>query len=135
MNFIERMPDACPPSNSSDKELKNVCRFLPFKNENDEKNYYSMKQLGRPKRGNATDCTMCSVSLFYADGVPSFLDVKKMSFFRKCKIAVLNIPSNSGKSVEDDKRHVDFWGYQGFDYHSCVQAILDSADDLEDLVD
>jgi len=132
LNYKEVLPDLCPPNEAKDIALNNVCRFLPFSPPDSDENYKSHAELGK-RVGSATECKARSCSLFrYTDVAKQAM---KIGFFRKMKVAVLNIPVGAGKHLHGNNGHIDFWVYSNFKPANSVVHLCRCADDVEQAVE
>lgn len=132
MLFREDLPDQCPPKEAVDTSLNKVCRFYLFP-EGDPRNFYSHLKLGK-NTGPATECRSRSISLFKHDCVPGFLEAKKMAFFKKKKIGILDIPKGKSRSLEGGKGHIDLWPLKDCDPEEHVIMVASTIEEIVEFV-
>lgn len=133
MTYKEDLPDQCPPGQSEDVALVNICRFLPFP-EGDNRNFASHRALGK-NSGSASECDARSLSLQWPDAVPGLLSAKKTAFFKKMKIALLSVPEGAGRSIDNNRGHVHLWMYADYDPHGSIITVFGTAEELEQVLD
>lgn len=117
MDFAEKLPDSCPPSDATDVELSGVYRLTPTDSPT-EQHFASHAALGKvPPRSLSDLCRWASCSL-----TTDPRTLKKLSKLRHRFAVRLNIPSGSGLSKKYAV-HVDFWRSINFDPTTAIDGL------------
>lgn len=127
MQYLEKLPDQCPPSTATDQALDGVLRFV---SEGDVssltiEDFLSYAALGQTRR-NADPCDLASCSLFANEYCEGFKTARKFPKLREKPVARVSIPLGSGMSVVNKKGHIHFWMYNSFDPVSSVVEVIRS---------
>jgi len=117
--FVEKLPDQCPPADASDCEWKNVYRLLEKENP-DKEAFKSHAALGKTPPANMDLCRWASCSL-----VLDPKKIKKLPNFKNHRWAAkINVPVGAGRSKKSGINHVDFWCGKEFDIASFITEIV-----------
>ncbi|OAP40403.1 hypothetical protein AU381_00330 [Sinorhizobium glycinis] len=124
MAYLEDLPDSCPPREAIDESFGPAYRMLPAAVPILE-HFHSHRKLGRQKPHDVTECRFASCSLFM-----SLEKTKRIARMPKMRskvthIGVLNVPQGSGSWLENDREHVDFWMYDGFDPTGHIAEVIE----------
>lgn len=126
MQFLEDLPDQCPPAEAVDSSFSMVYRIV-YNNPVSVDDFLSRAAKGQPTPGGVSDCRNASCSLF--SHLIKMRAQAKLPKFRgngTPRIAYLNIQQGAGLAVENPKtQHIDFWGFKSFDPTSAVIKVED----------
>lgn len=115
IEYLEKLPKSCPPSEAVDQEHISAWRFVPTADATDIKleHFLSQAALGINRPG--TDpCLLAACSLFISRECDGFKKAKLLPRFRTQHFAELTIPIGAGMSLKNDKGHISLWMYKTF---------------------
>jgi len=116
VQFLEELPEQCPPGEAAELEHENALRFVS----SDEvtslsvDDFLSYAALGQTRR-NADPCDTASCSLFKSEDCEGFRTARKFPKLRTKPVAKMSIPTGAGMSIVNKKGHIHFWMYKCFD--------------------
>ena len=120
MEFLEALPDKCPPSDADDAEWPTLFRLLDTATPGNDA-FKSHAALGKGAPEGIDACRWASCSLV--------LNAKKMTKYPTLKnhkwAARLQIPAGAGLSKASSPNHVDFWSSSDFDMADAVVEVVE----------
>jgi hypothetical protein len=127
VQYLEDLPEQCPPSSASDQPLDGVLRFVSGTDISSLsiQDFLSFAALGQ-KRRNANPCDLASCSLFANEYCEGFKTARKFPKLREKPVAKVSIPSGSGMSIVNKKGHIHFWMFKAFDPVGSVVEVIQS---------
>jgi hypothetical protein len=126
MNFLEALPDLCPPRDAADAAYPAAFRFVKIDNKDDlcDEHFLSHAALGQSKPLQVDGCSWASCSLFESRTCADYVRVSKIPKFKNKRIAKLNVPFGTGLSMRSSGGHINLWAYHGCALPDLVQEIF-----------
>lgn len=110
--YKEKLPQSCPPSNSTEPTNLVVYRLLKS-NPVRQEDFDSHAKLGIALHVGADDCRWSSCSVF--DDIAKVTEMLRLPKFKRCHIGRLTLSEASGRVLQGKKGHYDWWIYKAFD--------------------
>jgi len=107
MDFVENLPDNCPPKDAAETGYNPLFRLVASKPAR-RRDFASQAAQGRKRPNGVDECRWASCSFFTSKEAAMRRLPKPRARFNF--IACLSIPNGAGKSKKS-KKHVDFWFY------------------------
>ena len=117
LDFVEQLPEQCPPSDASDAEWHSIYRLVANESP-DHTAFKSYAALGKVAPEGFDLCRWASCSLLLNVAAKNKLPQLKGHHW----VAKVTIPSGAGMSKRK-KNHVDFWCRKDFDLESAVVEV------------
>ncbi|MFC7048638.1 hypothetical protein [Emcibacter nanhaiensis] len=116
--YLEDLPDGCPPSSATSVDCRKVLRLVPTSNPQNS-DFFSHAKLGKRRPPSVSPCFWASCSVFCVDsGKNRPTAMKSLPKLRNRNfVAILDINENSGKILEstNGSGHIHLWPYKMFD--------------------